>query len=290
MLSATVDHLDQLVDMYPLLASPKLDGIRVIVIDGVLYSRNLKPIPNKYVSANLPLKKMNGWDGELIVGKPDDPDCFRKTTSGVMSEDGAPKFTFYTFDYIDDVQSTPYLNRYAYLKTAVKVFDHPAIKLVPQVKLSDSFEVHAYEAKILERGFEGVMLRKPDGKYKFGRSTMREGHLMKLKQFKDSEAKVLELVEQMENTNEKTKDALGHSKRSSKKCGLVPKGTLGAVKVKDITTGVTFDIGSGFNDELRQKYWDKPSLLKGKTIKYKYFPTGSKDKPRFPVFIGIRED
>lgn len=289
MLAATVDHLDQLVDMYPLLASPKLDGIRAVVVNGVLYSRNMKPIPNKYVSANLPLLKMNGWDGELVVGKPEHPECFRTTTSGVMSVEGTPKFTFYVFDYADDKQLT-YLDRLMLLKTRIKLIDHPSVKLVPQVKLTDSFETHEYEVKMLERGFEGVMLRKPHGIYKQGRSTLREGHLMKLKQFADSEAIVLNLIEQMENTNEKTTDELGRSKRSSHKAGKVAKGTLGSCMVRDIVSGVEFDVGSGFNDEQRQHYWDNPKLLKGKTIKYKYFPTGSKDKPRFPVFIGVRED
>ena len=41
MLAATVDSVEQL--RYPLLGSPKLDGVRAIVIDGVVYSRNMKP-------------------------------------------------------------------------------------------------------------------------------------------------------------------------------------------------------------------------------------------------------
>jgi DNA ligase 1 len=60
---------------YPILASPKLDGIRCIMINGVAMSRTLKPIPNLYVQErlkNLP----NGLDGELIVGNPTNPDVF----------------------------------------------------------------------------------------------------------------------------------------------------------------------------------------------------------------------
>ena len=34
---------------YPVLCSDKLDGIRCIILNGVAYSRSLKPIRNKYV-------------------------------------------------------------------------------------------------------------------------------------------------------------------------------------------------------------------------------------------------
>jgi len=289
MLAATIDSVDQLEGKYPLLASPKLDGIRAMVVGGILYSRNMKPIPNKYISKNLPLKHMEGWDGELIVGSPYAADCFRQTTSGVMSEDGNPKFAFYVFDVkANDVGG--FLSRYSSLKLAVKEIDHPAVKLLPQIKMTDSFEVFEYEKTMLTRGFEGIMLRTPDGIYKPGRSTMREGYLMKLKQFADSEAVVLALVEQQENTNEKKLNELGKLQRTSHKAGKKGKNTLGSISCRDTHTGVVFDIGSGFDDKQRKEYWSKPATLRGKIIKYKYFPTGSKDKPRFPVFIGLRKD
>src|SRR5437899_138139 len=83
------------------------------------------------------------------------------------------------------------------------------------------------------RGFEGVMLRKPDGPYKFGRSTVREGYLMKVKRFTQEEAVVVGYEEQETNLNEATKDALGHTKRSSHKAGKRPAGVLGALRVSN---------------------------------------------------------
>lgn len=47
MLATAVENLDVL--KYPVLVSPKLDGIRCLIIDGVAMSRSLKPIPNKHV-------------------------------------------------------------------------------------------------------------------------------------------------------------------------------------------------------------------------------------------------
>ena len=53
---------------YPLLASVKLDGVRALVVDGVVMGRSLKPIPNKHVQRLFGHTQLNGLDGELIVG------------------------------------------------------------------------------------------------------------------------------------------------------------------------------------------------------------------------------
>ena len=73
---------------YPVCAQPKLDGIRVVIKNGVVYSRSLKPIPNKHIQALF--RHLDGLDGELIVGNPTAHDVFQKTTSGVMSKEGEP--------------------------------------------------------------------------------------------------------------------------------------------------------------------------------------------------------
>lgn len=286
MLAATVENIDELT--FPLYSSPKLDGIRALVIDGVLVSRNLKPIPNKHVQSTLPLARMNGWDGELIVGKPEHKDCFRTTTSGIMSEDGVPRFTFYIFDNI--IPTLAFKERFKGLVSNVKNLYDPRIKIVPQFKVEDAFALHQYEEIMLSRGYEGVMLRKMDGGYKFGRSTLKEGHLMKLKKFADSEAQIMGFDERMHNANEKTTDELGRAKRSSHKANKHGTGTLGALRVVDCSSGVSFDVGTGFDDTLRAEIWNNRKAYLKKIIKYKHFPMGSKEKPRFPVFIGFRKD
>ena len=39
----------------------------------------------------------------------------------------------------------------------------------------------------------------------------------------------------------------------------------------------------------RKKFFDNPELILGKIIKYKHFPKGVKDKPRFPTFKTFRD-
>jgi len=60
--------------------------------------------------------------------------------------------------------------------------------------------------------------------------------------------------------------------------------------VKHKTFG-EFKIGSGFTEDARVKLWrerDERDELKGRLAKFKYQPSGVKDKPRFPVFLGFR--
>ena len=47
MLAAAVEDVSTLA--FPLIASPKLDGIRCIVRNGVAYSRSNKPIRNRHI-------------------------------------------------------------------------------------------------------------------------------------------------------------------------------------------------------------------------------------------------
>lgn len=289
LLAATIEDLNQLDGRYPLLATPKLDGIRALIHKGKVVSRNLKPIPNRAVQkmfSTLP----EGFDGELICGDPTSETCFRDTTSGCMSEDGVPDVVFYVFDYVDETEI--FNDRRSSLQEFFRRYKNKNVKLVQQQRVKSAEEVKAYEEEMLAQGYEGIMLRIPTGIYKFGRSTMRELYLGKLKRFEDSEATILEVTELLHNHNAKEEDALGRAKRSSHKANKVAGGTMGSLHVKDLYSGVEFDIGAGFTAMDRAWFWtrkDKPSVL-GKTIKYKYFPTGSKDKPRFPVFLGFREE
>jgi DNA ligase-1 len=289
MLAAPVDDLSRL--RYPLLASPKLDGIRCVVFGGVAMSRSMKPIPNKHVQRLLSAHpSWEGLDGELIVGPPTAKDCFQRTSSGVMSVDGDPEVIYHVFDKwqhrISD-KCDPFNHR---LMLAAKVIaGHKHAVLVRHVNLLNEAALLHYEAEKLAAGYEGVMLRDPAGEYKAGRSTLREGGLLKLKRFEDSEAEVLGYQLLATNENPAVRNELGYLERSSKKEGLTTLPLIGALHVRDLKTKVEFDIGTGFTSGQRADLYRGRNKLKGKLVKYKFQPTGVKDKPRFPVFIGFRD-
>ena len=264
---------------YPMYLSPKLDGVRAIVKNGVVYSRSGKPIPNKNVQRMY--GHYHGYDGELIYGSPTDANVYNKTVSAVMTEDG-PQVDFYAFDYWDSTHT--YKSRHGYLEEGI-IYN---MYLVPQYEVASEDDVIKYEKVMLDLGYEGVMLRNPDAVYKHGRSTIKEEGLLKVKRFIDSEATVLDVHPLFRNTNEAKVDALGYTERSTCKDNLVATNLLGSIIVKDLYTGIEFSIGSGFDEQTRIDLWQQKDTLIGKIVKYKHFPVGEKDKPRFPVFIGFR--
>lgn len=264
-----------------ILATPKIDGIRCLKIDGQVLSRKFKDIPNHHIRntmAGLP----DGLDGELIIeGK-----TFNEIQSLVMREEGTPDFKYWVFDYVTNLDM-PYIERMEKLKE----LNLPAIcfKLLPSM-INNEQQLQAFEEFCVEKGYEGVMIRSLMSPYKCGRSTLREGYLLKLKRFEDSEAIVIGLEEKMHNNNEALKDAFGRTKRSSHQENLIPADTLGTFVVRDVKTNVEFRIGTGMNDEVRKLVWDCQSQFIGKIVTYTHQPSGAKDKPRFPVFKGFRDE
>lgn len=275
------DKAPSLADIrYPVSVSPKLDGIRALVLNGVVMSRNMKPIPNKHVQYLF--GHLEGLDGELIVGDPAAKDAFRKSSSGVMTEEGEPEVAFHVFDVHNDARGwTERTERLQYLVCR-------GVRIVPQMLVRGVTELLEAETAALEQGYEGLMLRDPNGPYKQGRSTTKEGFLLKLKRFEDSEAEVIVMEELMKNMNEAFINEVGRTARSSHKENLVPRGTMGSLHVRDLKTGVEFNVGSGFDDDERTRWWAMGAAAIGRIIKYQYFPSGGKDKPRFPTYLGER--
>lgn len=286
LLAATAKSMSDI--KFPCYCTPKIDGIRCLTMEGQGVSRSLKPIRNEFIQKKLSTLP-DGLDGELLLRA---GGSFSKISSAVMGSLGEPDFVYAVFDLWNcatvvggNSRANCYLKRIEILK-GLKLPKWVTL-LIPKT-LHNEKDLLAYETKCLSEGFEGVMIRN-DGAYKHGRSTVNEGYLLKWKRFEDGEAHILAFVEQLENQNVKTRDNLGHGQRSSHKENMVPKGTLGALEVKDCKTGVEFKIGTGFDDVMRANVWDNPDRYIDRIVKYKSQPHGEKDKPRFPVFLGFRD-
>lgn len=287
--SATPEEIEKF--QFPLLASPKLDGIRAIVIDGKVMSRSMKPIRNKRVQELY--SHLEGFDGELILGDPTDPNCFNHSTAlmgeELRSEVAHLTISFYVFDLIPTVCDLPAISRSEHLARISPPYRDLNVHYVQQTIVNSLEELLEFEQRMLEAGYEGVMVKSPDGLYKQGRSTLKQRLLTKVKRFQDDEAEIIGFEEKMVNIGERKINELGYSETSGKKGDFAPAGTLGALVVKDIKTGITFAIGSGYDDEVRKTLWEQRDTLKGKIVKYKHFTVGVKEAPRFPTFLGFRD-
>jgi DNA ligase-1 len=164
------------------------------------------------------------------------------------------------------------------------------IVAVAQIRVDHLEELLALEEKWLVLGYEGLMIRSMDGRYKEGRSTMNESILIKLKRFEDAEAVIIGSYEMMHNDNVAQTNELGRTKRSTTQENLRAAGVLGGFHVKDVKTGVEFNVGSGFDAQQKEQFWGERDSLAGKIIKYKSLTVGVLEKPRHPIFLGFRSE
>jgi len=271
---------------FPLLGTPKIDGIRCEKVKGLALSRSFEPISNRYIRGRIEAVCPDGFDGEIIVGKK-----FHDTSSGVMTQTGHPDFKYIVFDwYTDFVRGITYIERANQLYHQSLSNGKPKwIEFLIPVQINNLKQLFAYEKKMIKAGHEGIMLRTPDSPYKFGRSTLKEFYLVKLIRRLEAEAVVIGFTELMHNDNVQEESKLGYSKRSSKQEGMVGMKTLGALIVltKD---KVQFKLGSGFTAAQRKEIWRNRKKYVGKICTYRYKPFGVKDKPRGATFKAWRNE
>jgi DNA ligase-1 len=276
---------------FPVLASPKIDGIRCMIISGMAMTRSLKLVPNRHIQALIGAGILDGLDGELVVGNAFGPDVMTRTSSGVMKIEGEPDFTFCVFDDFSSQDSFFHRLEQAVRRCSVLAETNELpVRTVPHEWIHRQEDLEEFEAKCLAAGYEGIMIRDPAAKYKYGRSTAKDGALLKVKRFVDSEAVITGYEEEMHNGNEATVNELGRTERSTAQAGLTGKGRLGVLLGKDLKTGATVRCGSGFTAKERQEMWDLRHLLPGMLFTYKFFPTaGFDESPRHPVWKSLRD-
>jgi DNA ligase-1 len=261
------DDLRQL--PYPVIVSPKLDGIRAIRWQDKLITHRGEPIPNRHVTKMLCGALPHGVEGELCL--PDLTARHRHVASAIMSRDGEPEFRFMAFDRFDCVQ-TSYETREMTLRLIHHKIDQ--VSRVASRKVDTVLGLlHAMDESTCA-GYEGLIIRDPAGGYVRGRCTTKEGPTWKLKSFADEEAVVIGFEEEVSIHGE-------------------PKGRLGALHCTFLGDDVHWKVGSGFTADERELYWPGERLL-GKlvTVKHQPPPGGRRpgEKPRFPVFLRVRED
>ena len=284
--SITDEELDLL--SFPVYGSPKLDGFRCL-IDGIPKTASMKPMPNPFVQSELSLPELNGLDGELIVGDPNDPNAFKNSTGPLRRQYGEPDFHFFVFDnFLFDHKSyeyrwlnTDYLNKYS----------NNRIIALYQLALHSPEQVITYEDLCIQQGYEGAMIRTTSSLYKQGRATFKEMNIFKRKPFTDTEGMIIGFTEQMTNLNPKFTNEMGLTKRATNQENLVGAETLGNFIVRSKEWAASFACGGGqLTHEERKLVWDNQDKFLGRTITFKYQKHGSLDAPRSPIFLRFRDE
>ena len=277
---------------FPLMGLPKIDGVRGLHITGSMTGRSLKSHGNLHVTEKYSNKLCEGLDGEFTFGDIHNESLCRDTTSVMSRIQGTPDVQWNIFDCVlPEVLGKPYIERYEVAKCIVEDIPVSGLQMVPYTILNSLEEVEAMYEQCLNDGYEGLILRDPQGLHKSGRATPKAGAYLRMKPQSDKEALVLRLVEAQENQNEAKVNELGRTERSSHKENKVGKGMVGMLVCEDLETGMVIDVGAGkLTHEERTHYWNNPDEMVGQFIKYRSMDSGIKTKPRFPRYICKRAE
>lgn len=275
---------------YPVMGFPKIDGVRIINLNGNATARSMMPHANIFTTQRFSAPIYYGIDGEGTIGDICGDSLCRDTTSALNTIQGNPDIVWYAFDFLrPDVIVRPYLARYKELEKFIKEQKPDGVKIVPYKLIHNEAELMLYYRQCLDMGYEGAVYRDPMGMHKDGRCTALEANYMRLKPSSDKEAKVLELIEANKNNNVPKINALGLQERSSHKENLEGKGMIGTLICLDLETKQVIRVGAGkMPHKDRIHYFNHPEEILGQYIKYRSMDKGIMTKPRFGRFISFR--
>ena len=282
---------------FPVACLVKLDGVWGGQMPGQNFTaRTLKPFKNSVVENIFSHPLLAGFNGELAVGSLTDGATCRRTSSVVNSyywNSSREIPTLYPFDYVTESSAKlKFTDRYLILSDKIDQLPpelRQFVKPLPAVKLCKTLEeVLEFHEMVTGLGYEGTILRWHHAPHKNGRSTVKEGYLLRLKDQETDEAIVLSLVEAEENQNIEQINELGETFRTSHQENKVGKGMVGSF----ICTwnGIEISVSAGELDHTeRREIWETGNWV-GRTIQFRYMKYGMKDKPRFPRYVAPRED
>jgi DNA ligase 1 len=252
----------------PFIVQPKLDGVRCRAVPSpdIEYTL-LSSEQNEIISVphiNAALKALGMWptefDGELYVHGLSFEDIYSITSRSVNLHHSTTDMQYHIFDLVNNKSQS---ERFLHLPLLEK---HPLLSV--EYYIADTLEdIMKAHDKILERGYEGIIVRNIFGRYERKRSTS----IMKFKPKKDDYYKIINWKEEISIHGE-------------------PKGRMGAL-ICTSDEGTIFSVGSGLTDGSREDLWNKRESIIGKLahVKYQHITSGRR-VPRFPVLIEVTED
>lgn len=248
---------------------PKLDGLRMVVIQGQAFTRNGRTIDTVgHVLAELSQFDDFVFDGEIMGSDAFDADSGRTRRKGTGPDES---LRYHVFDVVPLDQwkrkrTVALCEREVLLARLLHDAGLKHVTIVPTFQIPNGATVReltdTFRDKFVAQGYEGCMIKNVMSPYVFKRSDA----LLKFKPFHDADGCVVEFQE-------------GKGRH---------KGRLGALFVE--FDGVITRVGSGFDDKQRDEIWARRDEYLGKTVEAKYQGKTPDGKLRFPVFTRWRQD
>ena len=250
---------------------PKLDGVRCLAVVSnnscEIFARSGKKIANfdNTIGAELSALPSGVYDGEIM-----DKDFVALMRQMYRKDDADVSQSYLAlFDFIPTCEWTektgimPLRDRRTNLEKCFENKSFKYLKLVDQITINkSSMLIDKMHKKFVDEGYEGAMIKNPDSVYGFGRSDA----VIKVKSFCDSDLTVI-----------------GFKQGTGRHAGK-----LGSILVQ--YNGVEVNVGSGFDDEMRENVWKNKSKYLGMTAEVRYQEVTQDGSLRFPTFVCWRTD
>jgi len=239
---------------YPVIISPKLDGMRAMFNKGQFKSRKNKLIDTV---GHIKLEQLEHWylDGELYSHGDNFQTQMKLIKKYRKGETERIKFHIYDV-YIPDSKLS-YVERHSLLLEV----SGSNFEVVPYEIVNNEQELKDAHSKYIRQGYEGSMIRINDIPYELNK---RSNSLLKYKDFYDITALVIDVVPNKQSP------------------------TQGTVVCE--LNGNTFKCGMKMSHEDREELLQNKDKYIGLTAEVRFFEYSDTGVPRFPICHGFRLD
>jgi DNA ligase-1 len=278
---------------YPKICQPKLDGFRCVTFineDGsaTIMTRSGKPVKNPIVVEKISraLRDFRGYvfDGEIyrhgwklkkIMSIATTEKLDESTEKGLLKIKESQELTLNLWDvmtakeWAEQQTVKPYKSRYADLQFFMERCPG-VIQIVDSHHIEDGKRAKELNRQFLVDGYEGAMLKDPEAGYAWKRTTLKQNTLVKVKEFETGD---FEIIGYEQSTTGKRTGKLG--------CFIIS------------LRGHPVGVGSGYDADEVDEFWEKRDEMIGKTMEVRYFEeieTDGKPSLWHPTFVRIRED
>ena len=250
---------------YPVDVQPKLDGVRCLAMwdkDRVkLLSRKGKEYQVAHIAEELEsiLQPNMILDGEIYIHGFTFQEISRRVKKHRPQESRQLQYHIYDVFTIGE-EATEWFARHKMLTRTV-INSSPSIITTPTKKAHSEKEVYTLQKFWVSEGYEGAIVRETNAPYEVNN---RSSHLLKVKDFKDAEYKII-----------------GYSEGVGK--------FVGCVIWKCITEQeIEFNVVPKGTLKQKKEWFEEGDKHIGSWLKVKFFELSEDNVPRFPVGLGIR--
>lgn len=257
---------------YPAIVQRKFDGVRCLArlnSDGTvtLLSRRGKEYPHlNHIKADVAANNSNTnlvLDGELysdtltfqeLVG------LVKRVTLKPGNDEQMLEVSLRVYDCVELNNEADFTDRYQTITNLTEGAEY--LSLVENVGVSTESEIHAAQARFVEEGYEGAMVRNLTGAYAIGK---RSANLQKVKTFLDGEYPIV-----------------GFTQGTGGETGCV-------IWICETPDGKQFRVRPRGTQEERKVLFQNGEEYIGKMLTVRYQELTDDGVPRFPVGIAIRD-